>query len=245
MATISEMMVEARKLLGEPSPNFPPVRSLLKATLNHCQSLFNQIANSNDAWAVQDTTLTTNPNQDEYLLTITGKPLVVYTEESSNSEHHERMIPVYELPNLLLSYEGPKNGAWGWDGYGYGYKHSAAGIAFYQKSGVDGWYAAIRPVPQVSANYKIVYTVGDWASNASMGSAPVLSEHHHLIETRVALAMLPLTRWSDDQKADMELRKMLAMSLTNDEGQFRRDFELYLRSLTNSRIGFRHSGFGY
>lgn len=245
MATIDQMIADVRLRLGDPLPQSPSLRHLFRFTLDHCQSLFNQITNSNEAWAVNFTTLSVSPGEEEYLLIITGKPLVVYTQDDSDPAHIERMIKVYELQNLLLSYEGPRNGAWFWPGWSDDSEHTAAGIAFYQKTGVDGWYARIRPVPQVAADYRVVYTVGNWASSAALGSAPVMAEHHHLIEVRTALSALPLARWSDDMAADMEQRKMLAMSLTNDEKQFRRDFEIYLRSLTQSRIGFRHSGFAY
>lgn len=247
MSTIFQMMVNARMRLGQPSAQRPSERELLQATLNHCQSLFNQISNSNEPWAigVNDLILTVNPGQEEYSLSggpTMGKPFVMYTMDSSNPAHIERMIPTYELQNLLLSYAGPRNGLLYWPQSFDGSTHTAMGVAFYEKGGVDGWYARIRPVPQLSAQYRIIYGLGNWVQQAALSSSPVLSEHHHLLETRIAQSVLPMTRWTDDEDADRKTRMEYAAMLANDDQRFTRDFEIYLRSLNQSRITFRSSG---
>lgn len=250
MSTIFQMMVNARMRLGEPSAQRPSSRQMLQATLNHCQSLFNQISNSNEPWAIggSDLVLTVSPGVEEYALSggpTMGKPFVMYTQDLSNPAHIERMIPAYELQNLLLSNDGPRNGLYLWPTWSGTSNHTALGVAFYEKGGVDGWYARIRPVPQLVAQYRIIYGLGNWVQQAALSSSPVLSEHHHLIETRIAQSVLAMTRWTDDEDADRKTRAEYAAMLNNDEAQFRRDFEIYLRSMVESRISFRTSGFDY
>lgn len=250
MSTIFQMMVNARMRLGEPSAQRPSSRQMLQATLNHCQSLFNQISNSNEPWAIggNDLVLTVSPGVEEYALSggpTMGKPFVMYTQDLSNPAHIERMIPAYELQNLLLSNDGPRNGLYLWPTWSGTSNHTAMGVAFYEKGGADGWYARIRPVPQLVAQYRIIYGLGNWVQQAALSSSPVLSEHHHLIETRIAQSVLAMTRWTDDEEADRKTRAEYAAMLNNDEAQFRRDFEIYLRSTVESRISFRTSGFDY
>lgn len=250
MSTVYQMMVNARMLLGQPSAQRPSDRELLQATLNHCQSLFNQISNSNEPWAIggNDLILTVNAGQEEYNLSggpTMGKPFVMYTMNPSNPAHIERMIPTYELQNLLLAYFGPRNGMFLWPSYYDGSNHTAMGVAFYEKGGVDGWWCRIRPVPQLSSQYRIIYGLGNWVQQAALSSSPVLSEHHHLLETRIAQSVLPMTRWTDDEDADRKTRLEYAAKLDNDNRQFTQDFQLYLRSLNQSRITFRRSGFEY
>ncbi len=245
MATIDEMIGNVRMRMADPDFHNPSLRHLLRFTLDHVRSLFNQITNSNEAWATGELTQAISPGAEEYSLAITGKPFAMYTTDSSNPSHVERMIPVYTLQNLLLAYEGPRDGAWVWPQYAGGSSHTAMGVAFYQKDGAPGWYARVRPLPQASAQYKILYSIGNWAESAGLSSSPVLTDHHHLIEVRTAMSALPMARWSEDEKANTEKRKELALSLMNDERAFRRDFETYLRSLSQSRIGFRASGYSY
>lgn len=249
MSTVYQMMINARMRLGEPSAQRPSSRQLLQATLNHCQSLFNQISNSNEPWAIggTDLILTVNNGQEEYSLSggpTMGKPFLMYTMMPSNPAHIERMIPTYELQNLLLSYTGPRNGLFLWPTWDNS-NCTAMGVAFYEKGGIDGWWCRIRPVPQLTAQYRIIYGLGNWVQQAALSSSPVLSEHHHLLETRIAQSVLAMTRWTDDEEADRKTRMEYAAMLANDEQQFRRDFEIYLRSTVEARINFRSSGYPY
>ncbi len=250
MSTIFQMMINARMRLGEPSAERPSGRQLLQATLNHCQSLFNQISNSNEPWAVasNDLILTVSPNKEEYALAggpSMGKPFLMYTMDSSNPAHIERMIPAYELQNLLTSSSGPRNAQYYfWTCTGTS-QHTALGVSFYEKGGADGWFARIRPVPQLSAQYRIIYGLGNWVQQAALTSSPVLSEHHHLLETRIALSVLADTRWTDDAEADRKTREEKRIDLLVDNKQFTEDFQLYLRNTVQSRVTFRGSGFSY
>lgn len=257
MATLNEMLSNERNLLADPDGQHPSPRHSLKSVCNHVQSLFNQATNSNEAWAEQELDLQVVDGVDEYLIAgapLVGKPLVVFTKDDTNPAHIERMVPLVELQNLLLTYQGPRDQVGYWPQYWDGSNHSARGMAFYQKDGGPNWYVRIRPVPQLSAVYRVCYLIGDWVSSAALGSEPIFREHHHLIEVRAALADLPKCRWgalsadsTDPAASSAWMRKYKAIqeTLLGQEAIFRRDFEIYLHSLTGSRITFRSSGYSY
>jgi hypothetical protein len=80
----------------------------------------------------------------------------------------------------------------------------------------------------------------------------VLSEHHHLIETRAAISSLPDAKWwipnaapgSDEWKAveamNADQRRTRLLTLGADEQRYTDDFKLYVRSLNGARISFRN-----
>lgn len=250
MATLAEMISNVRLLLGDPLPQSPSVRHLFRHVLNHCQSVYNHLNNTSRSWATAEIPLAVAQGQSDYQLNASdwGKALLVYTEDESNTAHWERTVPFYEVQNLNLAYEGPRDGANWFAGFVDGSNHTAFGIAFYRDQNGGNVSARIRPVPQASATYRILYSIGDWAGNAALGSVPVLPEHHHLIEVRSALSALPLAKWwsgndKDAEKLNQQQRLQHAAALRNDEMRYTRDFELYVRSQTGRRVGFR-GGFG-
>ena len=100
-------------------------------------------------------------------------------------------------------------------------------------------------MPQISAQYRVIYGLGNWVQQAALSSSPVLSEHHHLLETRIALSLLPMSRWTDNEDADRKTRAEYMTVLGANNKQFTEDFQRYLRNTVESRITFRGSGFSY
>lgn len=243
MATIQEMMSNIRLRLGDPLPEKPGPRPLLKAVLDHTQGLYNQLNNVSRGWSTKEVPLQVQAGSDDYLIAASdfGKPLLVFTQDSANPSHWERPVSFYEIQNLHLAYQGPKDGANAFASAD-GSNHTAAGLAFYRVEG-NAVRARVRPVPQASAMYRIIYMTGDWSSNAALDSSPVLTEHHQLIEVRSALAVLPLSEWSDDDKANQEKRRNFGDVFRGEERLFRRDFEAYIRSVGGHRVSFRR-GYG-
>jgi hypothetical protein len=254
MATIIEMFQNERALLGDPNPMSPNPRAQWRSMIAHIQSLYNQLTNSSEAWTMGETELTVSPQQDEYLVAnIAGKPILVFTKDDTNPSHIERPISVVKIEDLLLSYEGPRDGSALWPGYWDGSNHTARAIAFFQK-GDGGWWASIRPVPQLTATYRIFFVTGDWTQNASLGTIPVLPEHHHLLTVRAALSDLPNCEWGELSSKDTrpaiaaawqrnyESRRQM---LEAENAQYTRDFLYYIRSLAKPRITFRQSGYYY
>lgn len=257
MSTILEMLANERTLLGDPNPMAPNPRAQWRSLLAHIQSMYNQTNNSGAAWGVYETELTVTPNEEEYLISgapLLGKPMLVFTKDDGNTAHIERPVEIVQIEDLPLAYYGPRNGSYVWPGYWDGSNHTANAFAFYQKLGAPNWYANLRPVPQLEATYRIMYVVGDWVSTAAPGSIPILPEHHHLLTIRAALSDLPNCEWDDLSAKSTDPDKAAAWQRTYNARRemllgenvvFTQDFQLYIRSLTKSRITFRRSGFYY
>lgn len=246
MATINEMLSNERVLLGEPLPQKPSLRLMWKVTLNHIQDLYNQASNSQEAWTESGVDLQVSPDVDEYLIPgapLLGKPLLVFTKDDGNPAIFERPINIVRPENLITAYDGPRDGQYLWPGFWDGSTHTAQAFAFFQMDG--NWYARIRPVPQIGAVYRILFVTGNWAAQASLGSEPLLTEHHHALEVRAALSLLPHCKWSENIAADNGMRDGLMKSLIADDARFTRSLERYIRTATQSRITFRRSGYYY
>jgi hypothetical protein len=248
MPFLDEIISNARLRLGDPLPQNPSIRVLFKFAIDHCQSMYNSIGTVSRGWATSEVPLQVSPGISDYMIPASdfGKPLLVYTVDSVNPSHWERPVSFFEIQNLPLAYQGPANGANAMANFVDGSFHTAMGIAFYRAN--DQAMVRIRPVPQAVAEYRIIYSVGDWASSADVSSIPALREHHHLIEVRSALSALPFAKWAagDDEesvKLNDLARKSLAPILAKDEAQFARDFAGFIRSVGGHRVSFR-SGFG-
>lgn len=246
MATVQEMMSNIRLRLGDPLPEKPGARHLLKAVLDHTQSVYNQLNNVSRGWSVREVPLQVSAGQDDHLLAAQdfGKPLLVLTSDVSNPGHWERPVPFYEIQNLNLAYDGPRDGANWMAGFIDGSAHTANGLAFYRVEG-DAVRVRIRPVPQAAATYRITYLTGDWRTSAALESSPVLREHHQLIEVRAALSVLPIAEWNGyDSNGNQEMRKNFTGVLRGEEQLYRRDFESFIRSVGGHRISFRRGNGG-
>jgi hypothetical protein len=254
MPTLDEITSNVRTVLGDPQAQHPGLRQVFKHVLNHTQSLYNHLNNTNKAWATVEIPLQAQANKSDYTINAQnwGRALLVYTEDQSTPGHWERTVPFFNAQNLNLAYDGPRDGANWFGGFLDGSNHTALGIAFLREPSGQVVKARIRPVPQAPATYRIIYAVGPWAESAALDSSPVLAEHHHLIETRAAIACLPDARWwltdaaigSDEWKAveaaNADQRKTRMLTLGKDEVRYTRDFELYVSSLNGARISFRH-----
>lgn len=252
MATLQEQSANVRTSMGDPLPQSPSPRHVWQAIIRQAQSFYNQLNNTAVSWATAETTVDVVAGIADYLISAPawGKCLLVSTVDASNPGHWERWVPFYEPQNLLLAYDGPRDGASWSTGFIDGSQHTALGVAFLRDSGT-GLTARFRPVPEAAATYNILYTIGDWASGARLGSVPVLSEHHHLIEVKAALSCLHMAKWwvvpadadAETQAAFAKMnagqREQVEIALLRDEQQFAVDFDRYKRSQTGAKIGFK------
>src|SRR5262245_49315304 len=253
MATLDQMTSNVRLGLGDPQSQHPGLRQVFKHVLNHTQSIYNHLNNTSKAWATLEVSIQAEKDKSDYLISAQdwGRALLVYTVDESTPGHWERSIPFFNVLNLNLAYQGPRDGANWFGGFWDGSNHTALGISFFREPNGQVVKARIRPVPQAPATYRIIYSIGSWAESAALGSSPVLTEHHHLIETRAMISCLPYTEWwlssaaigSEEWKAvelmNADQRKARLVILGGDEARYARDFELYVRSLNGARIGFR------
>lgn len=248
MATLQQMMSNVYTLLNDPLPQSPSPRHVWKAVLLHTQDFFNRLNNTGKAWATGEYSLDVSAGTGDYLIASPpnfGKPLVVLTTDPNNAAHWERTLDVYDFQNLDFAYEGPMDGANLARTFIDGSHHSARAIAFYRKLGNElQLYARIRPVPQESATYTVIYSVGNWVETAGLTSSPILSEFHDLIELRAALSLLPACAWfagdSDEAwKKNRERRQELMQARQYEDARITPNFERYVSTMRSDKLNLR------
>lgn len=227
--------------LGDPKPQRPSPRHRLSAVTRTTQSFFNRLSNTGRAWQVNEVNLLVTQGTQDFQLAVDGnfgKPLQVITIDPSNPAHITRSIDFFEVQNLNFDWGLPQNyGTFNWSPDGS--QHTALRMAFYRKD--DGIWVRIQPMPMLTCTYTILYTIGNWIDTAALETSPVLSEHHHLIETIAGMSLLPMCEWGDDPKVNAATRAEFRQSLDMDRQTYMPDFEMYIRSLTKSKLSNRVS----
>lgn len=245
MATLNDLMSRVRSVrLHNPRPQQPPLHVVLEAVISHTQNLYNELSNTNKAWATEEVPLTVQPGVEEYLLPVDaqiGKVLSVVTSDPTVPQHIERSVDFFDIQNLQHDWDLPNNiatsTAFNWDGSA----HTAQRMAFYYKSEGEnaGLWVKVKPIPQRAAVYKVLYTIGNWVESAGLGSSPILSGHHQLIEVRAARSVLPSAVWFDDDARDQVKRKEVRVTLDSDEAIFGPVWDRYVTTFRQHRMSFR------
>jgi hypothetical protein len=237
LATIDQMINSVRGRLMQPRSQRPSDRDVYRSLLDHLKNLYNHLSNTGHTWEEYELTVTVSSGQSDYQLNDTrlGKPIIVFTKDDSDPSHIERTVPVFELQDLNFNWGLPND--IGTSMLDWNNKHSAWRIGYYRREGLP--YVRFKPTPQDTAEYRVMYVIGNWADSAGLNDEPVLSEHHHLIEIRAAMSLLPFAEWDGSEDLNMSRRKALAMSLSNDASIFSVEFELYARSLHGQMMNER------
>lgn len=235
MPSLQNMMVNVRGRLGEPHAQHPSNHQVLLALSTHIQRYCNRLNLTGRPWAVDECSLLAVAGQEDYPVTATnfGRPIQVRTVYPANPSHIERDIDFFELGDVNFDWPFPRDfGALSFNPDGS--PHTAQRMAFFRRGGQNQCYVRLIPIPQQSAQYQILYTVGVLGDTA-LATVPVLPEHHALIEIRTAISLLPQTQWVDDNRANSDTRREYAAALKNDEVELTRDFELYISSTSGNR----------
>lgn len=237
MATLADMAQSIRLRLGEPRANRPSPRAVLQAAVTKVQSKIDELGNSGQPWAVDELTLTVTSNTSDYLLPVTpyfGKVMQVVTYYPANLSIPTRYVSFTQLNDMDHDWGLPVNVA----NYMFtdGSPNTAMRIAFYRKAGEDNIWCRVLPMPNLSAQYKIIYSVGQWADDAGMAASPVLNQFHNLPEVQAALSLLPQTEWADDQALNTSRRKEFRDALLYDERELLDGWQRYIRSLTSDHL---------
>lgn len=240
MATLSDIAQSTRLRLGEPRAQKPSARAVLQAVVTKTQSKINQLGESGQPWAIDELYLNVVANQSDYLLPVTpyfGKVLQVLTYYPQNLGIPQRYVEFTQINDMNYDWGLPLNVA----SYMFtdGSPNTAMRIGFYRKGGEDNIWCRVLPMPMLSAQYLVTYSVGNWADDAGLDASPVLNQFHHLIEVQSALSLLPNCEWFDDEKMNDSRRSNLSKSLAYDETELKDDWERYIRSLTSDHLTLR------
>lgn len=237
---LKDIAYNARIELLEPEPQRPSRRYLLQKATFVTQSFFNRLTQSGRPWAVCDNPLilTVVGGQSEYLLPVGndwGRPLDVYTADTSNASFSEQQVTFYELADKRLDWGAPSNNAAMLDSAG----HSAQRMAFYKKGFTNDVWVSIYPVPQTSSQYKIIYSLGDWAADMALTDSPLLPQFHSLLVCKTALDSVVAASWFSDEKENRIRRRELIDSLSAQLPLYTKQFDAYARSITQPRMSYR------
>lgn len=155
----------------------------------------------------------------------------VTTYFPQNPSHIETKIPFYQIDDMDQDWGLPLNiGALltNWDGS----PHTAQRMGFFYNMGIDQVYVRVKPIPQLSATYKIAYYLGNVMDNMGMQDAPILSMFHPLIELRTCIELLPLCEWFPTEPENAAKREEFAHSMVDLRGRLEKDFKTWARGLT-------------
>lgn len=219
----------------EPMPQRPSRRYLLQLATTNLQSYMNRLSNTGRPWAVSETILVVSPQVNEYLMPVNdiAKVMDVTTTFDDSNYHIERQIPFWDLNDLRTDWNAPANiPAITF----YDSQHTAQRIAFYRKDWQDAVYAQVWPIPQFTCSYRVLYGVKGSAPEMSLDASPIITQHHPLLVTKTALDALPGSAWWADETANRLRRNELATSFSQRLPDLIRQFDIYVRSMTTSRI---------
>jgi hypothetical protein len=242
MPTIQDSITLVRKLLRDPKAQQPDDFTVLKRILSKYQAFLNTMNNTGLAWATGEINLPVQQGKEDYEITQAGnfgKALLVATRDPSNPAHIERPIEIFNVENMDFNWLLPNDFAGyiaGWDGS----NTTAMRMAFFRKQGFSSVFVRVKPIPQLSASYRVLYEIGDWTKTVGLGDELLLPEHHDLPLTRAAISLLPYSDWSSDKALDSVLRKELAMSLANDEQEYAALFNEHIRTVAEPTMSFRN-----
>jgi hypothetical protein len=238
---LRDIPTSARVELLEPMSQRPSKRYLLQLATTNLQSFFNEITQTGRPWAIGDQPLilTVAPNQSEYLLPVGnefGRVMDVTTYDPSNPSFVERQVTFFELADQKFDWKAPRD----YQSYMDSAGHTAQRMSFHKKGFANDLYVSVWPVPTMSSQYRILWSMGDWASTMSLDDSPLLTQHHSLLTIKTALDALPGTAWwsseADNRLRRNELETSLSRRLPIHLDQFKR----YVRNVTQPRMTERY-----
>jgi hypothetical protein len=234
---LRDIPTAARVELLEPLSQRPSRRYLLQKATFVTQSFFNRLTQSGRPWAVcdQPIMLTVAPGQSEYVLPVGnewGRVLDVVTCDPSNLSFIERQVNFTELADQKFDWNLPRNYQGHMDSAG----HTAQRLSFYKKGFANDQYVSVWPIPVQSSTYKIIYSLGNWASDMSLDDSPLLTQHHALLVCKTALDSVTSAAWWDDEKENRIRRKELTDSLSAQLPVYLRQFDEFVRNATQPRM---------
>lgn len=232
---IRDICTASRIELLEPYSQRPSRRLLLQLATSNLQSYMNRLSNTGRAWSVAETLLVVGAGVNEYLMPVSdiGKVMDVTTVADNNDSFIERQIPFWDLNDLRTDWNAPANlPAITF----YDATHTAQRIAFSRKNWEDAVWATIWPIPQFTATYRVLYGVKGAAPEMSLDSSPIITQHHFLLSTKTALDALPGSAWWADEQANRLRRGELLASLSQRLPDLLKQFDIFVRSMTTSRM---------
>lgn len=232
--------MNARIELLEPMPQRPSRRYLLQLATTNTQSFFNEVSATGRAWSVctNPLLLTVGGGVTEYFLPVGddwGRPLDV-TTYSTDPAQFEQQVTFTELADQKLDFNGPRNLGIVHDAAG----HSAVSMSFYKKGFTNDQWVSVYPAPQQTSTYRVIYSIGNWASEMALDDSPLMTHHHSLLVVKTALDALPGCAWWASEQDNRLRRNELRESFSERLPSLLKDFRSYIRSVSQPRMTYRN-----
>jgi hypothetical protein len=234
---LRDIPTAARIELLEPLSQRPSRRYLVQKATFVTQSYFNRLSQSGRPWAVceEPLLLTVQSGVSEYVLPVGnewGRVLDVVTCDPSNPSFIERQVNFTELADQKFDWNLPRNYQGQLDSAG----HTAQRFSFFKKGFNNDQYVSVWPVPVGNSIYKIIYSLGNWASDMSLDDSPLLTQHHALLVCKTALDSVTSAAWWNDEKENRLRRAELKESLSAQLPIYLSQFDEFVRNTTQPRM---------
>lgn len=243
MPTAAEIASNIRKTrLRNPLPQAPTTEQLYHTLFTKLQRMVNRLSNTGKPWATEIGNLiipaqTTNTNFTEpFTINIppyAGKIITIvnaYNDETFSPLSNVIVQP--ELVNIGDMFTGLSVNWFYWGAQRLGIYKDMTGL----------WKAIGWGYFSESSTYRVVYSVGDWYSNAGVEDSVLLGEHAAVIETDVAIELLDAAQWSTDEEKNNQKRIAMLPGLSRAYEQSNAEFERYIRSLKQPKLVTCSSG---
>lgn len=216
-----------RVRLRNPRAQRPSDRDLLVPFSTHVQNLLTEANLRGRYWAVDETTITVNPNVDEYPIGIEGfgKPIEVRASYPANPGYPGHDVDFYTLGDMNFQLDTPY-----WANWFAGYEAPGRSnrVAFYRRNG----NLYLRTSGGGPATYTILYQVGTYNQTTALDEELLFPEFYSLAELRTAISALPSAEWVDDRAENREIRKELGLTLPEDARTTYALFKSYVATQT-------------
>lgn len=238
MPTRLENIMRVRTMLDTPYPNNPSFANLMRQEISEEMDVVNATLESGMPWATETYQLNYQVGVSTYEINVSDWGKVLYVVRNTNSPY----IPFVNVPfdDVNMQHFGTIWGDWSnnW-GALYQWNDTAERMSFYRSGVVNAQFMLkINPLPQQSWTYYITYIPGYIGDSDPLSSAIQMPEHAELVRLRMATALLPYTKWYEDEDANSNKRKELAQSFAFQLSRKETLFANYIRNINIPKMVF-------
>lgn len=232
MPTRIENLFRMRDGLDNPYPSNPSFHLLMKQEISEEMDIVNATVQSAQPWATATYTLNYNPNQDTYIISAENWGKVLYVVRQTHNPYIQFVnVPFDDLNSQHYGVSWQAN-------YGalFPWSETPERMSFYREGVLDAEIKVkIYPMPQESCTYLLTYIPGYIGTEDPLEAAIQMPEHAELVRLRGQTALLPYTKWFENEEQNMVKRKELASSFAYQLNRKEGLFQNYIRNLTIPR----------
>lgn len=237
MSSIIQSIDRTRELLDFPKSQKPTDDQLYRATVRNFQQMYNRVANTGEAWSIGEKIVATNGSDDTFTISSEdsiGKILYI----SRITGGIETPVDFTDVQDLTFDWKQPEQQGW----FAFAPQNAQKERVALLIDAGGSLKMQILPRPSASVQYRVRYSLGNWADKLSLEARPILAQFHQLFEIRSAKDALYMSEWEGlTREENIEKRREIKPYLDEQEARFERDFEIYIREMTADRIVFKRT----